>query len=226
MMKHLATFIVTLCCICMTAGAQTYYYEKIAVVENNVKRQASGDGHFITFTQNACYDSDKDGYSEGLGKLHYEGMSQSNLHCYHGHSYFGEAYYFFASDRSRLNIQKSDGEILVYVRKNAPAGVTRSSRPKPNTVPPPIPVIIDPNPFEDKDDDHHDDDTQAEEESRYGYYDCPTCYGTGKCQRCGGDGVWRNSLEGLKDYMCTSCPNSSGRCPVCDGTGRKYGIIR
>ncbi len=212
--------------VCMSVGAQTYYYEKIAVVENNVKRQASGDGHFITFTANACYDSDKDGYSEGFGTLHYEGLSQNNLHCYHGQGYFGNTHYFFASDRSRLNIQKSDGEILVYVRKNAPAGVTRSSRPKPKPAPAPapapVPVIIDPTP----DIDHHDNDKKTEKQSRYGYYDCPTCYGTGKCQRCGGDGIWRNSLEGLKDYMCTSCPNSSGRCPVCDGTGRKYGIIR
>lgn len=223
-MKRYITSVILSLCFFLSAEAQTYYYEKIAVVENNVKRQASGDGHFITFTSNACYDSDKDGYSEGFGTLHYEGMTSNNLHSYHGRCYFGDAYYFFASDRSRLNIKKSDGEILVYVRKNAPAGVTRSSRPKPTPAPP---VIINPTPDDHyHHDDYYEDDQRNEKQSRYGYYDCPTCYGTGKCQVCGGDGVWRNSLEGLKDHMCPSCPNSSGRCSVCNGTGRKYGVIR
>ncbi len=212
-------------CNCFWASAQTFYYEQIAIVTNNIKRASSGDGHFITFTPKACYDSDINGYSEEFGVLMYEGVTDNNLHSYYGKSYFGNAYYFFASDRSRLNIKKGNGEILVYVRKSPPNGVVRSSRTRPSNNS--VPVIF---PHGNSDvgigKRNHVPEKRDERQSRYGYYDCTTCYGTGNCQICGGDGIWRNSLEGLTDHLCPVCPNSSGRCASCGGKGKKYGIVR
>ncbi|MBQ9962804.1 MAG: hypothetical protein IJO90_05490 [Alistipes sp.] len=226
-MKRLPIFITAVALACGVAGAQTYYYERVAVVENNVKRSASGDGHFITFTANACYDSDIEGFSEDFGVLKYQGVTSRNLRNYQGQSYFGEANYYFAADLSRLNIYKSDGQILVYARKTPPSGVRKSSRQK-ITKSAPMPIVIPSSGdvnidvYDSSDDSHK----KHKEQSRYGYYTCPTCHGTKQCQTCGGDGIWRNSYEGLKDYMCPNCPNSSGRCPSCNGTGKKYGIIR
>ena len=223
-MCRLLIFII-IACNCFLASAQTYYYERIAIVTDNIKRAASGDGHFITFTPKACYDSDINGYSEEFGVLMYEGVTDNNLHSYYGKSYFGNAYYFFASDRSRLNIKKGNGEILVYVRKSPPDGVVRSSRTRPASNS--VPVFV---PHENPDVSIGTGDyvpaKKREKQSRYGYYDCTTCYGTGNCQICGGDGIWRNSLEGLTDHLCPVCPNSSGRCASCGGKGKKYGIVR
>lgn len=198
----------------LSLSAQTYYYEREAVVTNNVKRSASGDGHFITFTSKACYDSDIEGYSEEFGTLMYEGVTSNNLHCYSGKSYFGTAYYYFSSDRSRLNIKKSNGEILVYVRKTPPAGVTRSSRPRPEAQPAVYPTpatvtTITDNPVNTK--------TESDE-GRI----CPGCDGTGKCTMCKGLGVYKNKYDG-NVYECPACHN--GKCGVCNGKGKIKGYF-
>lgn len=206
-------FLLTLFCA-LSASAQTYYYEREAVVVNNVRRASSGDGHFITFTPKACYDSDNEGFSEDFGELMYEGTTSQNFHSYYGKSYFGDAYYFFSSDRSRLNIKRSNGEILVYVRKTPPAGVTRSSRPRPepqpvvNTVPTP-PTIT------------NDDTVTIKTEADEGRI-CPDCGGTGRCTMCKGLGVYKNKYDG-NVYECPACNN--GKCMVCYGKGKIKGYF-
>lgn len=54
---------------------------------------------------------------------------------------------------------------------------------------------------------------------------CTTCYGTGVCQTCGGDGITNNPYYPSKYYECPNCkenkPQSSwGKCPICHGTGK------
>ncbi len=224
-MKRLPILISIICFCCLSVSAQTYYYEKVAIVINNAKRSASGDGHFITFTPKACYDSDINGFSEDFGVLKYNGIVGNNFRSYSGESYFGNAEYIFSSDLSRINIHKSNGEILVYARKNPPAGVKKSSRVR--LEPADVPIFIPtPNLDNDSATESVDHTKRTESVTKYGYYTCPTCHGSKKCIICGGKGYWRNSYEGFREYQCNNCPNSSGRCPSCDGTGKKYGIIR
>ncbi|MBO7265969.1 MAG: hypothetical protein J6U91_07075 [Alistipes sp.] len=200
----------------LSLSAQTYYYEREAVVTNNVKRSASGDGHFITFTSKACYDSDIEGYSEEFGTLMYEGVTSNNLHCYSGKSYFGTAYYYFSSDRSRLNIKKQNGEILVYVRKTPPRGVTRSSRPRPEPQPP----VVNPTPPDTGTLPINNKVTTKSEDSEG--RTCKGCNGTGLCTMCKGLGYYKNKYDG-NIYECDACHN--GKCGVCNGKGKIKGYF-
>lgn len=61
--------------------------------------------------------------------------------------------------------------------------------------------------------------------SRYGTYDCPTCHGTGTCQTCGGDGIADSYYTG-GSMVCPNCSSNRGKCSVCNGTGKKYGVVR
>ena len=56
-----------------------------------------------------------------------------------------------------------------------------------------------------------------------GYVDCTSCYSSGDCQRCFGDGIERSQYVGLgvyKEFTCKSC-YGSGRCKSCNGRGEK-----
>lgn len=59
--------------------------------------------------------------------------------------------------------------------------------------------------------------------SRYGECDCPTCHGTGTCQTCYGDGVASSYYTG-GSMACPNCRSNRGKCSVCGGTGKKYGV--
>lgn len=205
----LLTFIVS-------AGiSQTYYYERIAVVQNGVKTAASGDGHFITFTSKGCYDSDVKGFTEDFGFREYKTTS-SGIQNFYGDSYFGKAYYYFNSDRSRMNIKKeSDGTIYIYTKRTAPAGITKSTRKKASDAGysgPMSPIVIP-----------SDGGTvtslptstcaPATPQTRR----CSGCSGTGLCSMCKGKGWYKNSYDS-KIYSCPSC-HGSGRCGVCYGKG-------
>ena len=119
------------------AKAQTYYYERTAIVENGVRKTASGDGHFITFSKGSdgkgtCYDSDEEGYSENNGTLKHEATARGVM-SYYGNSYFGKAHYYFSTDYATLNIVSDNSDkTYVYTKKTAPASVTKSSRGKAN----------------------------------------------------------------------------------------------
>lgn len=63
--------------------------------------------------------------------------------------------------------------------------------------------------------------------NRYGYKDCHICHGSGTCQTCNGDG-YQNYDFGSGDIPCANClienGRRSGKCSVCQGTGKVYGL--
>lgn len=63
--------------------------------------------------------------------------------------------------------------------------------------------------------------------NRYGYKDCHICHGSGTCQTCNGDGL-QNYDFGSGDIPCANCLRENGRrtgkCSVCQGTGKVYGL--
>ncbi len=204
--------------------AQTYYYERVAIVNNGVKTIATGDGHFITFTPKGCYDSDKEGISEGTGFRQYQ-TSANNIINYYGESYFGSAHYYFSADRKRLNIKcESNGMIYVYERRNAPLSITKSQRRINSSVGSSTAVVIPQTQNSTYGTPNSSSENSSSSQSRLGYYTCPTCYGSGKCPICHGTNV-RSSYYTGERRICTQC-NDKGHCPSCNGTGKKYGIIR
>ncbi len=208
--------ILTLFFICKgSACAQTYYYERVAVVENGQKKSASGDGHFITFTSKGCYDSNKSGITEDSNFREYQ-QTSNGIRSYYGDSYFGKAYYFFSSDLHRLNIKvESTGKIYVYNQSTAPAGVTKSSRKKNTTVAsgatPIIPVIVSPG----------SEKIESPPREKYSKeQSCIVCKGTGKCRGCDGKG-WYTTTIGSYVVDCKLCHNSGG-CSICHGSGKVW----
>jgi DnaJ-class molecular chaperone len=49
---------------------------------------------------------------------------------------------------------------------------------------------------------------------------CMTCYGTGNCQICGGDGLSDSPYTGDYNYRKCSACNGTGKCWKCKGTGK------
>ncbi len=224
MKKFLPLLFIYIFCLTDFIQAQTYYYERVAIVEDGQKQSASGDGHFITFTRDGrCFDSNNRGYNENFGirKFSYQ---QDGVTCYEGQSYWGAAKYLFNSDKSRLNIRLSSGKTFVYTRKTAPSGVTESNR-KPRTssdysgvapmVTPATPNYNSSSPS---------NSSSSSTQSRYGYYTCPSCHGSGRCPICHGKHVSNNPYTG-NSIICTSC-NNHGDCSACGGSGKKYGVIQ
>lgn len=220
-------YVVLLLCIVLTSEAfsQTYYYERTAVVENGVKKAASGDGHFITFTSKGCYDSDKNGYTENNGFIEYK-RTENNIRNYYGDSYFGKAYYYFSTDYSRLNIkEESTGKTYVYIKKTIPSGNVVSSHKKSNYTPALIPPTpIDTDNIWDSNSNSSGSNNSSTNSNRYGYYTCPSCYGSGKCPACGGKQLTNNPYTG-NTMVCYVC-NNKGQCSACGGTGKKYGVVK
>lgn len=209
--------------------AQTYYYERVSIIKNGQQYSASGDGHFITFTNDGrCFDSTNKGYNENYGIRHLT-IRQNGITCYEGQSYWGRAKYLFSSDYSRLNIRLSTGEVYVYSRKTPPTGVTESKRAPRDvvnsaaTTPAASGVSQTPS-FGGGSSSSSGGSSSSSNQSRYGYYTCPSCYGSGRCPICHGKHIANNSYTG-GSHICYSC-NNKGDCSACGGKGKKYGIVR
>lgn len=109
--------------VCSNLQAKTYYYALEKIVTNNQHKSATGSGIFITFTNDGCYDSDYQGYTNNQSylKLGYKG----NYTVYSGTTYWGSGEYKFSSDLSRLNVIVGS-QVYVYNRASAPMGVNNS----------------------------------------------------------------------------------------------------
>ena len=207
----------------LTAGsvfAQTYYYERIAIVVDGVRTTASGDGHFITFTTKGCYDSDKNGYTENTGFREYK-RTENNIRNYYGDSYFGKAYYYFSADYSRLNIkEENSGKIYVYLKKTAPADFVVSSRKKSTSTPIVAPIVppISNNSLDFSADGSTVNSPVSQRRT------CPSCHGTGK----GWDEISYapNYTGENNNQYCAECGKYMSahrhihhKCTVCNGKG-------
>jgi len=182
---------------------------------NGVRTEKSGDGQFYTFTSKSCYESDKDGNTVQLGVANLVNTA-NNIFVYRGNGYYGDADYNVSADYAAINIITKAGDRYVLRRKSPPANFMASNHKELkdrmesmiNTgYIPPI-IIYDQGSYT------GNSSTPA---TTTEYYDCPTCYGTGRCQNCYGKGYYSNPYTG--NYIPCSCHH--GRCPVCNGTGKK-----
>lgn len=108
-------------------SAQTYYYKQTDVVIDGRKTAGDGSGQFITINNKGCYDSDRSGFSVDNGFLRYQNKD-GNILIYYGGCFWGDAYYYFTADYSRLNVKPDGGnKVYVYSRTTAPSSVLTSS---------------------------------------------------------------------------------------------------
>ncbi len=97
--------------------SQTHYYKLIKKIDNGVEYTNTAGGQYITFEDDKCFDSDKNGISVNNGILVYSlENSGVNIKTYLGNSYFGNAIYRFKSDLSVLNVIVNKNLIYVYRR--------------------------------------------------------------------------------------------------------------
>lgn len=205
--------------IILSCNAQTFMYKRIAIVDEGIKRTATGDVHYITFTPKGCYESNKQGISEDYGFIKYM-KDENNLHCYYGKSSFGNAYYYFSSDYNRINIKTNEDKIYVYIRTvdKMPLAYMRKKHEmerSSSTYIPVIPIQITTE--------KQSEGTPKEKQSRYGYKTCHLCHGSGKCSTCNGTGHTNSYYIG-EERLCPNCKNNIGKCSVCHGTGKVYGL--
>jgi len=204
--------VLSLSLLCLFGHAQnTYLYKRVMIVDNGNKMNKNDDAHYITFTDQGCYESDKDGFASEDRIIKFIKDENGN-HYYYGSCIFGKADYYFSNDYSRLNIQLENN--LIYVYQREPSGTTtaqlRGDHKKSDSGGTifyvPVPTI------------NGDNGTSGGTSSpKSSYIKCHTCNGTGNCSSCKGKG--HSSIWGEKYQKCMSC-NGSGRCTVCHGTGR------
>lgn len=98
-------------------NAQTYFYKRIKIVDGGKTTIVNDDAHYITFTTNRCYDSDKDGISHTSLSLKYI-KKENGILCYYGNCIYGsDSYYYVSESKDRINV-KNDNKIYVYTRTN------------------------------------------------------------------------------------------------------------
>lgn len=124
-MKKIFFVLILIELFCMSGYAQTSYYKLNRKIENGVPNSNVSGGQFITFMDGVCFESDKDGYSVGHGKLEYK-YQNNGIKVYVGDSYWGKSVFKYSQDYSSLNIVVGD-DIYVFRKETPPTGVTTCS---------------------------------------------------------------------------------------------------
>ncbi len=203
---------------------RTFYFERVAVVQNGTKQSASGDGHYLTVNSKILYESDANGLSMGTSSVKYMN-SENNRPLYEGKTALGDHLaYVFNSDFSRLNIKKLDGTVYVYERKSQPSPSKMRVYDKDDFTPV---VVKDDNTSAQGGSSAHTRNTQTRQQRQQ--VTCSRCNGTRYIDKY----VPSVSEYGVKQpeyYDCHICGKRVAKngghghatCPSCHGTGYVY----
>jgi len=206
-------------------GAQINYYKQVKVVVGQQDKSGDNSGQFITINSKGCYDSDRSGNTVGNGFLQYQ-KTDKGMHIYFGKSFWGNAYYYFSSDYSRLNVKPTQGEtVYVYSKSQPQSGILTSSLIKPEVEPPvgkEVPTVIiipDNNPMGVTG--NTGSATSDYSTSKLVNVTCSFCTGTGNNPNPN----YTTNYTGYNQYQyCGICkrtmdPHTHGKCPSCNGRG-------
>lgn len=116
--------ILALCCSNAICAQTTHYYKLTKKIQDGVEYTNTAGGQFVSFIDNACYDSDKYGISVGNGQLTLDDKYSNTSKTYIGNSYFGNVVYRFKADMSVLNVIVNKNLIYVYRRETPPSSQT------------------------------------------------------------------------------------------------------
>lgn len=239
MNKTVLSFVLIAFAAIKLSAQETYYYQLIKKVHSNVVSTDVSGGQFITFINDLCFDSNKNGYSVGNGTLKLNPQAIGSYKTYEGKSYWGEdASFRFKFDLSILNVVLDNGDVYVYKRTTPPTGVTTCSLiRKPETRGGEYKAPVNPvqptypqggysgggtNNGSNTGSTNNNRRTETETPVRQPQRKwCRNCGGSGKCRICNGTG-WVHRIGIGHDSYCSSCPNHSGRCSSCNGRGEWY----
>lgn len=195
------------------ATAQTYFYKRVAIVNNGKRTTTNDDAHYITFNSKGCYDSDKNGIADISTCFVRFIKNANNMHCYKGPTYYGKAEYFFNSDYSRLNVKTESGT-YVYVKTNTSTSAKRrgQSSTRNNSASVSVAPINGYSP------------SVSSSSSPSSRRQCPSCHGTGMGRD---EIVYGSSFTGLSDNVyCSKCGRTTSahshvqhKCQQCWGKG-------
>lgn len=129
-MKKLYILIGSLFIAIMPVTAQTFYYKLCRKVIDGVVSENVSGGQFVSFSNNKCYESDRDGYSVENGILEYQ-RTENGISLYLGESYWGHSVFKFNADKTIMNVIAENGNIYVYKRCITPSNVQTCSLIKP-----------------------------------------------------------------------------------------------
>lgn len=122
--------IVSLLLCALISDAQTIrYYSLTKMVRGEMQQTDVSGGQFISFIDDICYESNKNGIGVGHGTLKKnDNLSNSSFKIYRGDSYWGDGATFkFKYDMSALNVILDNGDVYVYKEMPAPADVKTCS---------------------------------------------------------------------------------------------------
>lgn len=223
MMWRFFAIVLTLFCANVSLAQETYFYKLSSIVSNGQKRKPGTASHiFVTFSKDICYDSDKDGFYGGYGKLRRVAENGQSVK-YSGYCFFGSAEYVVSKSKDLINIWSADGNMYIYTRDYPVSTVTKSSYgnlvcqydTNVNHVPEtPITSGINNSGVVIIDNSGKEHNTRPIKELT-----CPICHGNGKCSSCAGRG-WKKTegYYGGGIHDCGIC-NGTGRCNSCYGKG-------
>lgn len=220
--------------VCSIQSKETYYYKQTKVIRNGQQDTKTVGGQFITFIENACYESTNEGIGVGHGYLTYKKDLSSLTKIYIGSSYWGDNTEFrFSQDLSKLNVCLEDGTVYVYTRTTPPTSQTTCSliRPKGSSGGGGTPIVTQPSynggyaggNINSTTNNYNGQSTRQTTPSKRWKnvtrtYDCDRCYRSGKCQTCNGKGYTYGIGNSMVD--CRNCDGyKTGRCSKCHGSG-------
>ncbi len=215
---------------------KTYYYKLTKEkVDGFIQTDVQG-GQFFTFTHDACYESDSEGFSVGNGTSNYS-RQENGLLVYVGKCYYGQSVIKLKKDFSKINIFNS-GNIYVYERTNPPSNQMTCSliRKKSNTTTPNVNMntpyypanvpynggYVNTTPMPTT----NTNTSTNTQNSVKRYRDCVFCEG-GRIEHndnpvahFGLEGTWKKCNECGKTYNTSSCNHYHTACSHCRGTGQ------
>lgn len=211
--RHIITFVLILISL-MSAYSQqkSRLYKRVMVVDGQHKTSCNDDAHFLSFTNNGFYESDKNG--NAIGSIFIEYVKDDNgYHCYAGVTPHGYSMFYFTKDFSRMNM-KCGNKTMVYQKETGTTTTAlmrrHDSRNNKNNNAPISPIYTSP--------------TTTDYGSGNRKRVCPGCNGTGK----GSDEItYAPDYTGRQlDVYCSVCgrvmsPHShrTPMCMVCYGRG-------
>ncbi len=203
----------------------TYYYKLVKESIDGVLKTDVRGGQFFTFTENACYESDCDGFSVGNGKSNYN-RKENELLIYVGDSYYGQSVIMVRTDYSKINISHN-GNIYVYERGTPPlnqktCSLIRSKQSSSSSSSGQYVPIVQHTMGFDKSNTNYDTNTSKQKTKVR--KKCPYC--SGKGERIQHESVATFGLDGPRVY-CSKCNqywsygtvHAHHKCSHCNGTG-------
>jgi len=208
---------------------KTYLYAWKKRWNNKENVWVKGDNKtvYYTFTNNNCYRSDKDGFSDGHQTIYqYYGKKDGQIYYFYNIGDITHHWVVVTEDYKTLTMIDeflSNGHVFhdVY-EKTIPSSGKKfpNVSPQSNSSSNNNSSIYTPSSPQIRSTQGNYNSNSNSLKSSSDRYTCGMCNGTGKCKHCGGKGVRWNKYSDTWD-ACPYCNGANGICKWCNGKGYK-----